>query len=71
MNKNYYLINVTGRNGYSFMVACGAKDEFEAIDMAAEANLFEDEDDADYAIAEEATQYDIDHFKKFGSIYEI
>ena len=71
MNKKYFLINVTGRNGYSFMVFCGAKDEEEAIELAAEENLFDDDEDAEYATCEEASEYDIDHFKKFNMIHEI
>lgn len=71
MNKKYFLINVTGHHGYSFMVLCGAKDEDEAIELAAEENLFEDEEDVEYATCEEASEYDIIHFKKFDMIHEI
>jgi len=68
---NYWLINVSGSNGYSFLVKCNAEDDYEAIKMAERANLFEDEEDAMYAVAEEATKRDIEHFKANGLINEI
>lgn len=69
--KKYWLINVSGSNGYSMMVYCEAKDEFEAINMASDANLFDDEEDAEYAFAEEADDDSIEHFKKYGMIQTI
>ena len=71
IKKNYYLLNVPGKHGYSFMLLCDAKDEEEAISMAADAELFQDPEDADYCIAEEASESDIMHFMKFDSINEI
>ena len=71
IKKNYYLLNVPGKHGYSFMVLCDAKDEEEAISMAADAELFQDPEDADYCIAEEASESDIMHFAKFDNINEI
>lgn len=68
--KNYYSINVPGKYGYSFAV-CGEFNEDEAVDMAVKANLFNDADDADYAIVEELTQSEIDHFKKWGCLHEL
>lgn len=68
--KSYYSINVPGKHGYSFAV-CGEFTEDEAVDMAADANLFNDADDADYAIVEELTQSEIDRFKKCGCLREL
>lgn len=71
IKKNYYLLNVPGKHGYSFMVLCDAKDEEEAISMAADAELFQDHEDADYCIAEEASESDIEHWMKYCTIEEI
>ena len=71
MNKKYWLINVSGKHGYSMMVYCEAEDEDEAVEMAADANLFNDEEDAEYAYAEEASEYDIKHFTEFNMVKEI
>lgn len=63
--KKIYSINVAGKHGYSFAVECDANFEEEAIDMAAEAGLFDDPEDAEYATAEDITgsEYDINAFK--------
>ena len=63
--KRIYSINVTGRNGYSFAVKCEETSESAVIDMALDAGLFEDDADADYAVAEDITDYpyDVEHFK--------
>ena len=53
------------------MILCDAKDEDEAINMAADADLFNDPEDADYCIAEEASESDIAHWKKYCTIQEI
>lgn len=71
IKKNYYLLNVPGKHGYSFMVLCDAKDEEEAVSMAADAELFKDPEDADYCIAEEASESDIEHWMKYCTIEEI
>lgn len=71
IKKNYYLLNVPGKHGYSFMVLCDAKDEEEAVSMAADAELFQDLEDADYCIAEEASESDIEHWMKYCTIEEI
>lgn len=69
--KKYFLINVLGKHGYSFMVHAAVKDEDEAIELAAENGLFEAEGDADYATAEEASDYDVKHFEKANMINEL
>ena len=52
-NKHYYKIDVAGRHGYSFMVfSTDELDECEVIDIALRNGLFEDDDDADYAIVD-------------------
>lgn len=63
--KRIFSINVTGRNGYSFAVKCETNNGETAIDMALDAGLFEDDADADYAVAENITNYpdDVEHFK--------
>ncbi len=60
-----FSINVAGRHGYSFAVKCDAENEENAIERALNAGIFEDDIDADYAIAEEITDspYDVEHFK--------
>ena len=71
MEKKHYLLNVAGKHGYSFMILCDAKDEDDAIDMAADADLFDDPVDADYCIAEEASESEIARWKDYGTIQEI
>ena len=64
--KKIFSINVPGRHGYSFAVRCDASfDEDSVIDLAAESKLFNDPEDADYAISEDITEsdYDINAFK--------
>ena len=63
----YFMINVPLRKyGYSFLVKTNdtALDEESIIDAALDAGLFEEDEDAMVAFAEEASQYDIDHFPK-------
>lgn len=71
MKKRVYSINVPGAYGYSFAVKCEATCEEEAIDAAADAKLFDEPEDADYAIAEDITdsEYDLNAFKS--CTYEI
>ena len=44
---------------------------FGSIEAASEANLFNDEEDADYATAEEASEYDIKHFTEKNLVVEL
>ena len=71
MEKSYWLINVLGKHGYSMMVHGEIDDDCEAIEAASKANLFNDEEDADYAVAEEASEYDIKHFAENNLVLEI
>lgn len=68
--KHIVKIDVPGRHGYSFAVAFNTENEMadhesNALDLALEANLFEEDEDYDYAMAEDITdsEYDIEHFK--------
>lgn len=64
--KKVFSINVPGKYGYSFAVRCDTSyDEESVIELAAENCLFEEDEDADYAIAEDITEsdYDIQAFK--------
>ena len=64
--KKIFSINVPGRHGYSFAVKCDTfYNEETVINLAAESDLFDDPEDADYAIAEDITDsdYDINAFK--------
>ena len=63
--KHYYKIDVSGRNGYSFMVVSNDElDEYDVIDKALVKGLFDDETDADYAIVDDlVSEYDIENFK--------
>lgn len=70
----YYKIDVMGKNGYSFMVEtdeelCYNED---AIDLALEHNLFQDSEDADYAVVDDlVSERDIEHFKSTGYCHKI
>ena len=70
--KKIFSINVPGRHGYSFAVKCDTSyDEDSVIELALENMLFEIDEDADYAIAEDITdsEYDIEGFKS--ATYEL
>ena len=69
--KKIYSINVPGSYGYSFVVKGEIACEEEAIELASENDLFDDPEDAKYAVAENITnsKYDVQHFKS--CTYEI
>ena len=71
--KFYYKIDVPGRHGYSFMVfSTDELDEGEVIDMALRNGLFDDEEDADYAIVDDlVSDYDIKSFTNCGCCHQI
>ena len=69
--KKYWLLNVAGVGGYSIMVHCEANTIEEAVCQAAEADLFDDEDDAERAWGEEADEYSIKHFKENNLVNEL
>ena len=71
--KFYYKIDVPGRHGYSFMVfSTNELDECEVIDIALRNGLFDDDEDADYAIVDDlVSKYDIESFTKCGCCHQI
>jgi hypothetical protein len=69
--KKYWLINVSGRDGYSLMIHAEVETEGQAIDAAANADLFDDVCDSRYAFAEVASESDINQFKEWDLINEI
>ena len=69
--KKYWLINVMGNEGYSMLVRCGAKTDSEAIDIALDAGLFDNDGDWKIAVAEEADDNTIKHFKEWKLIHEL
>ncbi len=73
MKKNYLLVNVFGKHGYSFMVygAYTENDESEVIDICLEKELFQDSEDAEYANVVAADDNDVKAFNGFGLIYDI
>ena len=60
-----FKIDVAGANGYSFAVKGEIADEAEALDLASLHDLFQSEEDEDYATAEDITNspYDINGLK--------
>jgi hypothetical protein len=69
--KKYWLINVSYIDGYSILVHCGAQTADEAIDVARDADLFNDYSDWKGASAEEADEETIKHFKEWNLINEL
>lgn len=56
--KKYWLINVSGHNGYSMLVHCEASTIEQAISSASDADLFDDASDAKIAFGEEIADDD-------------
>ena len=71
MNKKYWLINVVGVDGYSFIVLCDANTPDSAIDLARKADLFNDVDDWKSATSEIADNDTVAHYKKWGCVDEL
>ena len=71
--KFYYKIDVAGQHGYSFMVfSTDELNDCEVIDIAQQNGLFEDDDDADYAIVDDlVSDYDIEHFTNCECCHQI
>lgn len=70
----YYKIDVMGKNGYSFMVETDEELRYDedAIDLAVEHHLFQDSEDADYAVVDDlVTERDIEEFKSSGCCHKI
>jgi len=64
--KKYWLINVSGHNGYSILVHCEASTIEQAISAAADADLFDDASDAKIAFGEEIADDDDYTINLFG-----
>lgn len=65
LSENFYLVNVPGKHGYSFMVKTTLEDEFDILEKCSELDLFNDEDDVTYASVSEADKYAQELFKEF------
>ena len=63
--EKFYLVNVPGNNGYSFMVKTVLEDESDILEKCSELDLFNYEEDVAYASVSEADEYDQEHFKEF------
>ena len=64
-DNNFYLVNVPGKYGYSFMVNTALEDESDILSKCYEMELFNYEEDVTYASVSEADEYDQEHFKEF------
>ena len=62
---NYYLVNVSGKHEYSFMVKTVLEDESDILKKCSEMRLFDDEEDVAYASVSEADKTDLEHFDYF------
>jgi len=70
----YYKIDVMGKNGYSFMVETDEELRYDedAIDLAVEHHLFQDSEDADYAVVDDLVmEREIEEFKSSGCCHKI
>ena len=70
----YYKVDVMGRNGYSFMVKSNTEfaDEYDVIDIALEREMFNVDDDANYADVDSLVSLnDIEHFESCGCVRKI
>lgn len=72
-HKHYYKVDVAGKHGYSFMVYSAYElDECEVISLCLGADLFEDKNDAHYAVVDDLiSEYDVEHFQKCECIFNI
>ena len=64
-SEKFYLVNVPGKHGYSFMVKTILEDESDILEKCSELDLFNDEEDAIYASVSEADKYAQELFKEF------
>ena len=64
-SEKFYLVNVPGKHGYSFMVNTALEDELDILTKCSEKELFNDEEDVNYASVSEADKHDQEHFKEF------
>ena len=64
-SEKFYLVNVPGKHGYSFMVNTALEDESDILTKCSEKELFNDEEDVNYASVSEADECDQEIFKEF------
>lgn len=64
-SEKFYLVNVPGKHGYSFMVKTSLEDESDILEKCSEKELFNDDEDVNYASVSEADEYDQEFFKEF------
>ena len=64
-SEKFYLVNVPGKYGYSFMVNTALEDELDILTKCSEKELFNDEEDVNYASVSEADECDQEIFKEF------
>lgn len=64
-SEKFYLVNVPGKHGYSFMVNTALEDESDILEKCFEKDLFNDKEDATYASVSEADEYDQEFFEQF------
>ena len=73
--KHYYKIDVIDiKHGYSFVIATNEElnDEYDAIEIALENGLFQDNEDAEIAIVDDLiSKNDIKHFIETKCVYNI
>ena len=65
---NYFMVNVLGDNGYSFMVTTNDNNlsEEQVAEICLEKDLFDDITDFDYCyVSSMITKCDIEYFKEF------
>ena len=63
--NNFYLVNVPGKYGYSSMVNTALEDQSHILTKCSEKELFNDDEDVNYASVSEADEYDQEFFKEF------
>ena len=64
-SEKFYLVNVPGKYGYSFMVKTALEGESDILEKCSEKELFNDEDDVTYASVSEADEHDQEFFEQF------
>lgn len=68
--QEYYLINVPGKRGYSFMVRTELTDSDDIIQKALDLDLFDDVDDAEICNVSDADENDQKFFNDFYDLDE-
>lgn len=71
--KYYFMVNVLGRNGYSFMVASNTElNDNQVIELSLDFGLFDYDVDAEYASIDRLIdERDITHFEDCNCLHNI